>query len=913
MNKRIIILLLCFAYLQAFSQKTQKVYLSGTGIDNTVEWDFFVSKGMNSGKWSKIPVPSNWEPKGFGIFAYGREKKKPDEQGIYKTSFKVDKAFKGKQVNLVFEGVMTEATVYINGKLAGETHVGGYYHFKYDISDLVIYGKSNSLKVVVDKLPKNRSVVQAEREADFWTFGGIYRPVYLEVLPKVHIDRVAVNAQANGKLEVDYFLNSDKSYQIKQSVVDLNTGETLGTPKVFDISEGTTRSVAHYENPKLWTCEDPNLYVLKAELCIKGKTVHEISQRFGFRTIETRPHDGIYVNGTRVVFKGVNYHSFHPEWGRATSKALSISDILMMKKMNMNAVRMGHYPHDQHLYDVCDSLGMFVFDELGAYQHRYDYEIGKQLLKEMLVENVNHPSIVIFANGNEGGYDVKLEEIFREYDPQGRFIYHPTHYHNGFDAQHYKPHSYGVNTFHHSRDIFVQTEFLHALYDGGGGAGLADFWEEMRTTQNSGGGFIWAFLDEGVVRCDLNDSIDCAGNLAPDGIVGPYREPEGSVPTIRDVWSPIQIQMNYIPRSFDGRLKVENQYLFNSLNGCRYQWRLETLPTIGGTKRIIETGKGDFGNVSAGLAGYIQLDIKGLNKADVLVFDAFDKNGNKVNTWNWPVAFPQEITKRTIASISQKQQVQTEVNGDVLRAKVGALNVQFNLTNGLLEYVSNKNGEVPLNNGPVFTEDVEVKEVKHEMIGDTLQIRAQLTEKRSWFTWKVAPNGLIKFSYRIYNARGKREMIGVSWDFPETPDVEVKYLGRGPYRVWNNRKRGLELGVWEKTYNNTKSGCSWNYPEFKGYHADIYWAEIRNSSNSFKIYNETDFTYLRLFTPEMDEARNCKLPCFPVGGISLMSAIPAIGTKINEPNVLGVSGLPHNLNLHGEQKPLQGDYWFDFR
>ncbi|BDD12023.1 beta-galactosidase (plasmid) [Fulvitalea axinellae] len=909
-------LLFLFATV-AVAQESQRQYLSGKGIDDAVSWDFYCTKGMNSGKWSTIPVPSSWEPQGFGTPRYGLGKNmvKADERGIYKHEFTVDKSAKGKRVEIVFEGSMVETTVFVNGKKAGAKHVGGFYRFKYDISKLVHYGQKNSLRVEVDKMSKNGSVNSAEREGDFWTVAGIYRPVYLEISPKERIEGFAVDARMDGSLSVDVrLLPRGKKYTLRQSLYDLVTGEQVGEAKEFPLPKnGDVQLQNTYNNVKTWDCESPNLYVLSLDLLKNGKTVHTKKERIGFRTVETRPNDGIYLNGVKMVFKGSNYHSWHPEWGRATSKRLSIEDALLMKEMNMNAVRMAHYPHDQHFYDVCDSLGLMVFDELGAYQASYDFEIGKRVLTQMMEANVNHPSIVAFANGNEGGYDLDLEPVFKALDPQKRFVYHPTHYHNGFDAQHYKSHNYGVHTFHHSRDIFVQTEFLHALYDGGAGAGLSDFWEEMRTSQNSGGGFIWAFLDEGIRRRDLNDSIDCSGDKGADGILGPHREKEASFYTVRDVWSPIQFTRRYIPESFDGRLKVENQYLHTNLDQCNYIWRLETLPTPSAKGQTVAQGKGQFPSAEPGLKAYMKLNLPSLRNADLLVLEAFDKEDNKVNTWTWPIKFPMDIAKRFVKEAKSDGKVNVETNGDKLTAKADDIKVTFDLKTGLLTSVHNSKGEIPFNNGPRFVKGYELKKLEHKMVGDTLEILSRFTEKRSWAKWRVFPSGLVKLSYRIFNIRGRHEMLGITFDFPETPDLKARWLGKGPYRVWNNRTRGQNLGEWGNTYNNTRTGAQWVYPEFKGYFGDLYWAEISNNSQSFTIVSETDYSFLHLFTPEMDEARNCQLPPFPEGNISLMNAIPAIGTKINSPDNTGPNGQPHSLNQHGEQKPLEGDYWFDFR
>jgi len=181
---------------------TEIQYLSGKGKDNLVQWDFYCSAGRNSGKWMTIDVPSCWEQQGFGNYNYGHDqkanKKVHDEYGLYKHQFLVPTKWKNKEVKIVFEGVMTDAEVKINGVLAGEIHQGAFYEFKYSITKLLKYGEENLLEIKVNKVSSNQSINFAERNADFWIFGGIYRPVYLQIFPKEHIERVAIDAKANG-------------------------------------------------------------------------------------------------------------------------------------------------------------------------------------------------------------------------------------------------------------------------------------------------------------------------------------------------------------------------------------------------------------------------------------------------------------------------------------------------------------------------------------------------------------------------------------------------------------------------------------------------------------------------------------------------------------------------------------------
>lgn len=144
--------------------------------------------------------------------------------------------------------------------------------------------------------------------------------------------------------------------------------------------------------------------------------------------------------------------------------------------------------------------------------------------------------------------------------PQGNF--------SGYETMHYR--SYGESEeYMRKPEIFMPTEFLHALYDGGAGAGLYDYWELMRSWPRCAGGFIWALVDEGVVRTDMNGMIDNVGNYGADGIVGPHREKEGSYYTVKQIWSPVQISM---PDNFNGTLNVENRYNFLSLKGCKFDY-----------------------------------------------------------------------------------------------------------------------------------------------------------------------------------------------------------------------------------------------------------------------------------------------------------------------------------------------------
>ena len=476
--------------LLASGQTTDVKYLSGQGSDDAVEWDFFCTGGRKSGEWNKIKVPSCWEMEGYGTFNYGHDKPKADESGLYKTTFEVPATWKGKRIFIVFEGSMTDTEIKVNGKQAGTPHQGAFYRFKREITKLVHMNKENLLEVKVNKMSSNTSINEAERQCDFWVFGGIFRPVYLEAVPNNFIEYTAIDARQHGELNADIFI--DKKLSDIKAEIEIKDvqNQTIGKITSAPINEKTGKISlsGKIDNIKPWSAEDPQLYTAIITLRQKDKVLHTVTDRIGFRTVEVKPKDGVYINGVKMRFKGVNRHSHWPTTGRTTNKQLSVNDVKLMKEMNMNAVRMSHYPPDKHFLEVCDSLGMYVIDELCAWQYPpYDTKVGTILVGEMLKRDLNRPSIIFWANGNEGGFNFDLDPLFPQYDPQKRAVLHPWALSGNINTVHYIKYNSGIGNMFHGRDIFMPTEILHGLYDGGHGAGLDDYWDLMLSNPLSAG------------------------------------------------------------------------------------------------------------------------------------------------------------------------------------------------------------------------------------------------------------------------------------------------------------------------------------------------------------------------------------------------------------------------------------------
>lgn len=895
-------LLLFTSFFALNAQESKVIYLSGRGAANTVDWEFYCSDGMNSGEWSSIAVPSCWEQEGFGAYNYGHVpfKDRLKEEGHYKHTFRAEKQWKSSVVELRFEGVMSDARVLVNGTEAGPVHQGAFYPFSYDISDLLHYGELNTLEVFVKKFSDNASVNQAERKADYWIFGGIFRPVKLQIHPPVYIESIAIDARHTGAFHAELALNKE----ISAATVDVEFQDADGKSQGSFTSKLQKNASAFQIHENLndieaWSTEFPNLYTCSFTLKDKrGRIKYRIEKKIGFRTVEIREADGIYVNDVKVRLKGVNRHTFHPDYGRTSSKTLSIESIKLIKGMNMNAVRMSHYPPDSHFLDMCDSLGLYVLDELAGWQApSYDSIVGRSLLKEMIQRDQNHPSIILWDNGNEGGWNEVYESDFAKLDIQGREVLHPWALHGKINTAHYIEYDYLTGDHFSPRKIFLPTEFLHGLYDGGHGAGLEDYWEQMRTDPLCAGGFLWVFADESVQRRDKGQ-LDSDGNHAPDGILGPYLEKEASYYTIRELWSPVYIEKKYPGWEFNGLLSVENRYHFTRLDQCRFNYRLEKAATPGGLPgQLIATGEINPPSIEPGGSGILEIPLSPRwQEANILQIEVYDPHDQLIYKMSMPLQTAAGLTEVLLKEDDRRDRpvVVSEDNATLL-LEAGGVSVRIEKATGLLKEVRSNGNVLSLGNGPVFsTPAPAMLGMEHFEREGSRYVRISYNGG-SKLEWIMHPSGLLdmKLSYRP--ERGRFYSMGASFDFPEEAMSKVNSLGRGPYRVWKNRMKGPQFGVWEKEYNNTITGFSgYEYPEFKGYHAEMYWARIRDRNDrSFTVYSRTDDVFLGLYTPEEAPYPANTVVNYTSGDLSFMRGIPAIGTKFLPCSKLGPQSAPY--------------------
>lgn len=905
----------CLLFTSLKAQQKQIQYLSGTDTKHTVKWDFFCTAGRNSGEWKKIEVPSCWEQQGFGNYNYGRDYKTNgknarfyDEKGMYKYQFKIPAAWKGKNINIVFDGSMTDTEVKINGKSAGGIHQGAFYRFKYDITSLLNYDKPNTLEVTVSKMSADASVNNAERLADYWVFGGIFRPVFLEATPKAFIDYVGIDAKADGKFAMQVWTKGlAQNATIITTIIDANK-KVISTTK-SSIAKNDTLAVvnAQVQNIKTWTSESPNLYAANVVLQdATGKKLYELNEKFGFRTIEVRYGMGVYINGTQVKFKGTNRHCWWPETARALSDDQQLQDALLLKEMNMNAVRCSHYPPDKLFLQLCDSLGIYVLDELAGWQKYYSTKAGEPLVKELVLRDLNHPSIIFWDNGNEGGTNKELDDDFVKWDFQKRPVIHPHHrpgnQFNGIDCNHYEDY-YSTQKILNDSLIYMPTEMLHAQDDGGAGAAMDDFWNLHWKSQKSAGVFIWAMVDEAVVRTDLNNAIDANGLNANDGILGPHREKEGSFNALREIFCPIRLNVpEQLPSNFNGKLELDNRFHFTNTNQCTFYWALvDFSKPFDRFDGYVVKQKGTIAapDIAPVAQGIVSLNLPADYKNyDALVIVAKDPFGKELYKWTSEIKTKQSqlqgfvTTKNDSTFVKETDTLYTITGGEVsvvLDKKSGNLVTTKNTAN---DYV------LSFNNGPVLVKgNATVVSSKTYKEGNEQVVEFTYSGNMKYTKWKINASGWTTFEYE-YTAEGDQPFAGISFSYPENYVLSSRWLGKGPYRQWKNRLKGTPANVWQNIYNNTHTGYSAHiYPEFKGYYGDITWMELSTVEGKLYIASPDTGLFVRLFDFYALSSATKPHPELPIGDISFLDCIPPIGTKL-------ATGLTTNTKVYGPQSEL---------
>lgn len=357
--------------------------------------------------WKKINLPHTWNnfDATDNIPGYRRD------ASWYKRELYIP--YLDNYLNLIlhFEGVNVVSEVYVNGLFAGG-HVGGYLGFDVDITPYIKKGTVNTIQVRADN-SINRDIIPSQK-SDFFIYGGINRDVWLKVLPPTYLVKAKIitpdvsEKEAATNIELNFVAAKSALYEIKATVRN-KSGEMVSATSVEQEFWKGHHQIAIdlpvISNPLLWSTDDPNLYQLSVEIFSNGKLLDKLIEKFGYRWFEFKSNGAFYLNGKKLLIRGTHWHEDYAGLGNAVPDPLKEKDFKMIKEMGANFVRLAHYPQDPYVYRLCDELGILVWDELpwcraglGGTQWKKN---TVRMLNEMLDQNFNHPSIIIWSLGNE--------------------------------------------------------------------------------------------------------------------------------------------------------------------------------------------------------------------------------------------------------------------------------------------------------------------------------------------------------------------------------------------------------------------------------------------------------------------------------------------------------------------------------
>lgn len=380
-------------------------------------------KGFNN--WTQINLPHSWNIEDVTDSEPGYRR----SASWYKKTIPMQTVDENKNYILYFEAANITTNVYVNGKEAGK-HIGGYIGFEIDITNFVKTG-TNEVLVRVDN-SFNPEVIPSQ-QSDFFIYGGITRDVWLLTVPKNHIAAFQMStpsvSQKAATLKIKTAVaNPDNISGLKLRADIFNpSGKKVASKTVLITNNDTELNFETIKNPELWDTQTPNLYTANIYLIHNKVEVDVVSDKIGFRWFEFKDHGPFYLNGKRLLLRGTHRHEEQAGVGPAMSNAQHRKDMEDIKEMGANFVRLAHYPQDPEIYRACDELGILVWDELPWCRGGLGNEVWKtntkNLLKEMILQNYNHPSIILWSLGNElywlpdfedGGNTEKINVFLKE-------------------------------------------------------------------------------------------------------------------------------------------------------------------------------------------------------------------------------------------------------------------------------------------------------------------------------------------------------------------------------------------------------------------------------------------------------------------------------------------------------------------
>ena len=694
--------------------------------------------------WKDIKVPGNWEVQGFGTAIYtnhGYEFQPRNPQppalpeqnpvGVYRREITVPADWNGRDIYLHIAGAKSGCYVYVNGKEVGYNE-DSKNPAEYLINDYLQPGK-NVLTLKIFRWSTG-SYLECQ---DFWRMSGIERDVFLYSQPKASVNDFRITSTLDDTYKNGIFRLAIDLKNHQTSTANLAVSYTLVDKDGKTVSESeqnvsvpsdklsTVNFQQQLPDVQTWTSEAPNLYKLFMTVKENGKVTEVIPYHVGFRRIEIKEIDQkagngknyvvLLVNGQPIKLRGVNIHEHNPETGHYVPEELMRKDFELMKRHNINTVRLCHYPQDRRFYELCDEYGLYVYDEANIESHGMYYDLRKggtlgnnpEWLKphiyrtiNMFERNKNYPSVTFWSLGNEAGNGYNFYQTYLWVKKADKDIMNrPVNYERAqweWNSDMYVPQYPSAGWLEKigkqgSDRPVAPSEYAHAM--GNSTGSLWDQWKAIYKYPNLQGGYIWDWVDQGILTHDENGrpfwayggdfgtNMPSDGNFCCNGIVSPDR-------TLHPAMNEVKYAHQYV--GFEpvdlakGIFKVQNRYYFTNLKKYQISYQVKA------NDKVVRNGKVSL-DIAPQASQELTVDVSGLEpKTATEYFVNFSVTTTEPEPLV-PVGYelaheqfrlPIEPVARTFATNGPALKCSTE--GNLLKVSSSRLNFTFDKESGIV-------------------------------------------------------------------------------------------------------------------------------------------------------------------------------------------------------------------------------------
>ena len=699
---------------------------------------------VNTSSWDDITVPGNWEVQGHGVAIYtnhGYEFKPRNPQppllpeanpvGVYRRDIEIPASWDNRDIYLHIGGAKSGLYVYLNGKEVGYSE-DSKNPAEFLINKYLQPGK-NVLTLKIFRWSTG-SYLECQ---DFWRMSGIERDVFLWSQPKASIQDFRVvstldDTYTNGifKLAVDLKNHTQETKNLNVGYELLDAKGNLVTSEANDIwvspaSPQTASFEYDLKNVAPWSAEHPNLYKLLMTIKEEGKVIEVVPFNVGFRRFEMKqidqvaedgkPYTVLLFNGQPVKFKGVNIHEHNPETGHYVTEELMRKDFELMKQNNINAVRLCHYPQDRKFYELCDEYGLYVYDEANIESHGMYYSLKKggtlgnnpewliphmDRTMNMYERNKNYPSVTFWSLGNEAGNGYNFYQTYLYLkDKEINSMNRPVNYERAlweWNTDMYVPQYPSAEWLEEigrkgSDRPVAPSEYSHAM--GNSSGNLWDQWKAIYKYPNLQGGFIWDWVDQGILEKDKNGreyytyggdygvNAPSDGNFLCNGIVNPDRTPHPAMAEVKYAHQNIGFEAIDLA---NGLFRVTNRFYFTNLKKYMVHY------SVTANNKVVRSGKVSLdiepqaskeftvpvGNLKpqAGTEYFVNFNVTTVEKEPLIPI------GHEIACDQFRL--PIESPKKAFKTSGPKLTVST--NGDNLSASSSKVNFMFNKKTGIV-------------------------------------------------------------------------------------------------------------------------------------------------------------------------------------------------------------------------------------